>query len=113
MFTFLLCPVGYHGEGNQSCDDGYYGEYCSKYFRQIYLFIINIARNFTETSFKVTRKTRQFLIGKLEMVFFFKMFWMTSVLFVGPLMTRFWTSGDTCFGGFDSHRGSLVCILPH
>ena len=35
MFTFLLCPDGYLGEGNQSCDDGYYCENCSKYFRQI------------------------------------------------------------------------------
>ena len=44
------------------------------------------------------------------MSFVFK-FWRTQVLFVGPLIPLFWTSGDVC-PGFQSQGGSLfVCFL--
>ena len=42
---------------------------------------------------------------------FLKNFWRTWVLFVGPLIPLFWTSGDVC-PGFQSQGGSLVCMLP-
>ena len=42
---------------------------------------------------------------------FFLFFWRTSVLFVGPLIQLFWSSGDI-FRGFRSQDGSLACILP-
>ena len=41
----------------------------------------------------------------------FKCFWRTSVLFVGPLIRRLWTSVNVC-SGFQSQGGSLDCILP-
>ena len=40
---------------------------------------------------------------------FFKFFWRTHVLFVGPLIPLFWTSGDVC-PGFQS-QGGLACML--
>ena len=43
---------------------------------------------------------------------FFKNIWRTEVLFVGPLIPLFWTSGD--FNpGFQSQGGSLPCVLSH
>ena len=41
---------------------------------------------------------------------FFKSLWSTSVLFVGPLMPVFWTSGHVS-SWFQSQSGSLVCVL--
>ena len=43
--------------------------------------------------------------------FFFQNFWRTWVLFVGPLIPLFWTSGDI-YPGFQSQVGSLACMLP-
>ena len=40
----------------------------------------------------------------------FLCFWRTQILFVGPLMPLFWTSGDVC-PGFQSQGGSLACVL--
>ena len=36
--------------------------------------------------------------------------WRTSVLFVGPLIPLFWTSGNVC-PGYKSQDGTLVCAL--
>ena len=44
------------------------------------------------------------------LTFFFKIFWRTWVLFVGPLITLFWTSCDVS-PGFQSQGGSLTCVL--
>ena len=41
--------------------------------------------------------------------FFFSNFWRTLVLFVGPLMTLFWTFGDVCPGS-QSQGGSFACF---
>ena len=41
---------------------------------------------------------------------FFLNFWRTSVPFVGPLLTLFWTSGHVC-PGFQNQGGSHVCFL--
>ena len=38
------------------------------------------------------------------------MFWRRRVLFVGPLIPLIWTSDDIC-PGFQSHSGSLACVL--
>ena len=43
---------------------------------------------------------------------FFKIFWRTHVLFVGPLIPLFWTSGNVC-PGFQSQGGSLACMQPY
>ena len=40
---------------------------------------------------------------------FFLNFWRTRVLFMGPLISLFWTSGDVC-PGFQS-QGGLTCML--
>ena len=45
-------------------------------------------------------------------IFFLKIFWRTQVLFVGPLITLFWTSGDI-YPGFQCQGGSLTCLLCH
>ena len=37
-------------------------------------------------------------------------FWRTQVLFLGPLMPLFWTSGDV-YPGFETQGGSLACVL--
>ena len=42
--------------------------------------------------------------------FFKKKIWRTHVLFVGPLIPLFWTSGDVS-PGFQSQGGSLTCVL--
>ena len=42
--------------------------------------------------------------------FFFFNFCRTQVLFVGPLIPLFWTSGDVC-PGFQSQGGFLACTL--
>ena len=48
----------------------------------------------------------------LFILFIFLFFWRTHVLFVGPLIPLFWTSGDICFG-FQSQGGScLHTFLP-
>ena len=39
-------------------------------------------------------------------------FWRTQVLFVGPLIPLFWTSGDIC-PGFQRLGGYLTCMLLH
>ena len=44
-------------------------------------------------------KLKTSVFDKLEMkLFFFFNFWRTRVLFVGPLIPLFWTSGDVCPG---------------
>ena len=42
----------------------------------------------------------------------FKIFWRTSVLFVGPLIPLLWTSGDIC-PRFESQGGSLNFVPCH
>ena len=42
------------------------------------------------------------------LLFFFKIFCRTQVLFVGPLIPLFWTSGDIC-PGFQS-QGGFPCL---
>ena len=42
--------------------------------------------------------------------YFLNIFWRTWVLFVGPLIPLFWTSGDVS-PGFESKGGSLACVL--
>ena len=42
--------------------------------------------------------------------FFWKIFWNTSVLFVGPLIPLFWSSGDIG-PRFRSQSGSLTCMI--
>ena len=39
-------------------------------------------------------------------------FWRTQVLFVGPLIPLFWTSGDVC-PGFQNQVGSHFCVSSH
>ena len=46
------------------------------------------------------------------LIYFLQKLWNTLVLFVGPLITLFWTSGDVS-SGFQSQGGSLTCILHH
>ena len=43
-------------------------------------------------------------------LFFFKNFCRTQVLFVGPLIPLFWTSGEV-FPGFQNQGGFLACTL--
>ena len=49
------------------------------------------------------------LLLTCEQIFFFN-FCRTRVLFVGPLIPLFWTSGDVC-PGFQSQGGFLTCTL--
>ena len=49
------------------------------------------------------------LIIVMNITLFFLKFWRTHVLFVGPLIPLFWTSGDVC-PGFQS-QGGLACML--
>ena len=51
------------------------------------------------------------LLCSRRRTFLFKTFLGTHVLFVGPLIPLFWTSGDIC-SGFQSQGGSLACMLP-
>ena len=69
-------------------------------------------RIFTQRSRESARLHPQLLPGNV--LFFFKnSFWRTSVLFVGPLIPRFWTSDDVYRGsphldGMDSSNSPLV-----
>ena len=57
-------------------------------------------------------KSRQAVVSKALLTrneFLLKIFfWMTSVLFVRPLIPLFWTFGDVC-PGFQSQDGFLAC----
>ena len=59
----------------------------------------------------LTRKVSNFL-NKVNKSLFFKKIWRVSILFVGLLISLFWTSGDVC-PGFQSHRESLTSTLPN
>ena len=81
------------------------------HFRHTVKEVVNISVKTRRELIPVTVVSDTFLT-LMEFFFFssfFLNFWRTHVLFVGPLIPLFWTSGDIC-PGFQS-QGGLACML--
>ena len=78
-----------------------------KICQQVLTTIHQIQMSFSGNLNKFFWMLRKILIN---VNFFKKKFWRTWVLFVGPLISLLWTSGDI-WPGFQSQVGSLTCLL--
>ena len=82
-------------------------QHCSKWTRTcgsiwMYIIKINIHSNFVLYELQFSE----------HLLLLFKSVWRTFVLYVGPLIPLFWTSGGFCPGP-QSQRGSLTRMLHH